>query len=153
MLEKQTTQLKPNSQTETFMKVVTLFTGLSTMTKTMKMPFCLALLTACFTLSGPSLMTRPSDTITNNWARSLLLDDWEQFDVSITVAKSTSWPTRVFFCSNENSCSNLKVKHKASSRSWHSGVVGYLPQHYTVALPRQLELESSSLWTPQVSRH
>jgi hypothetical protein len=80
---------------------------LSTITKTIKMPLCLALLTACFTRSGPSLMTRPSDTIINNWACSVLLDDREQLVVNNVVAKSTSWPTRVFFCSNENCCNNL----------------------------------------------
>ena len=90
--------------------VVTLLSGLSTMTKTIKMPLCLALLTACFTRSGPSLMTRPSDTIINNWACSVLLDDREQLVVNTVVAKSTSWPTRVFFCSNENCCNNLKGK-------------------------------------------
>jgi hypothetical protein len=94
--------------------VITLLSGLSTMIKTMKMPLCLALLTACLTLSGPSLITRPSDTISNNWAHSLLLDGREQFVANNVVAKSTSWPTRVFFCSNENCCNKLKVNDRAS---------------------------------------
>ena len=60
------------------------------MMNTIKMLLCLALLTACFTRAGPSLITQPFDMIINNRACSLLLDDQEELTVNTVVAKSTS---------------------------------------------------------------